>query len=99
MNDPTADRYPTASESSAGGSWASDLDPEYADILTNQTAWFDELAGRKETGGYGLRDVLVHRGLGYQLGGRVADDGRMTDIKLSLWNLPDGCVTSDIKTS
>lgn len=53
------------------------FDPSYATILSDQTDWFEELAGKDPTG---LRDAIIHHGGTHQLGWVVPD--QETDLEL-----------------
>ncbi len=57
------------------------FDPAYTTILTNETNWFDELAGKNPSG---LRDVIVHRGGTYQLGWTNPSDEDQFELRAAL---------------
>ncbi len=61
-----------------------DFDPAYTKILSENTEWFEMLAGKSR--GQGLRDILVHyRGV-YQLGWTSLSTGETISFNASLRN-------------
>ena len=71
------------------------FDPIYAQILADNTQWFEELAGKAPSG---LRDVIVHRGGTYQLGWTVPTEADRFQLQASMVNA-SGFVEDDVMTA